>query len=204
MTQAAQLPFSPASERNKQPIFEALRPRLPETGRLIEIGAGTGQHAEFMAPQLPGIQWLATDREPELPGLGARLAAAGLAPPRGLEVVAGTWPAGPFDAAYSANTTHIMHWPQVCAMFAGVGRCLRPGGSFFLYGPFNRGGEYTAPGNAAFDRQLRSRDPAMGLRDLGDIESLARGHHLLLVECLAMPANNLLLVFRRDAGEIVE
>ena len=64
------LPFAPASERNRQPILDALEPRMPASGRLLEIGAGTGQHAVFMAPRFPGLAWLPTDRDVVLDGLG--------------------------------------------------------------------------------------------------------------------------------------
>lgn len=199
------LPFSPASERNRGPILEALLPRMPACGRLLEIGAGSGQHAVYMAPHFPHLEWLATERSEALPGLAARLdleGAPNLAPPRSLDVLAGPWPEGPFEAAYSANTAHIMSWEGVCAMIAGVGARLVPGGALFLYGPFNRGGSFTAPSNQAFDRDLRRRDPQMGLRDLEALEALAANHHLQRVEIIDMPANNFLLHFTSRASAL--
>ena len=197
------LPFSPASERNREPILAAMAPRLAEAGRLLEIGAGTGQHAVFMASALRGWQWLPTDRAAVLDTLGQRLhaeATENVATARALDVLSDTWPEGPFDAAYSANTAHIMSWEAVCAMLAGVARVLRSGGRFFLYGPFNVGGQFTAPSNRTFDTSLRRRDPAMGLRDLEALESEAGRHQMILTEHVAMPANNALLVFDKENG----
>lgn len=195
------LSWSAASERNREPIFAALRPRLPGQGRLLEIGAGTGQHAVWMARRYPNIEWLPTDLKEALPGLRARIEAQGpgnVLAPRALDVRRGNWPPGPFDAVYSANTAHIMHWDGVCAMFEGVARRLRAGGGFFLYGPFNVEGRFTAPSNEAFDRSLKARDPGMGIRDMDALDDLARGGGMALEERLQMPANNFLLVFRRD------
>lgn len=198
------LPFSPASERNKAPILNTLRGRMPAAGRLLEIGAGSGQHAVFMAPEFPRLAWLPTDRGVELPGLQARLDAEGSAnirPALALDVLADEWPAGPFAAAFSANTAHIMGWDGVCATLAGLGRCLAPGAPYFLYGPFNVNGKFTAPSNAAFDADLRARDAAMGLRDVAALEAEAARHHIDLEERLEMPANNFLLVFRKRGEE---
>ena len=119
-----ELPFSPASERNRQPILDALAPRMPETGRLLEIGAGTGQHAVFMAPRFPGLAWQPTDREVVLDGLRRRVALEGsqnLLEPQPLDVLSEAWPDGPYAAVFSATTAHIMHWDGVLATFAGVG-----------------------------------------------------------------------------------
>jgi len=193
------LPWCAASQRNRVPILAALRPRLVRVGRLLEIGAGSGQHAVYLARAFPGLQWLPTDRREVLPGLQGRIDAEGpanLQPARALDVLLDPWPQGPFDAAYSANTAHIMPWPAVCATLAGLGRCLAPDAQFFLYGPFNVGGDYTAPSNRAFDVDLRARDPSMGLRDVDALETEAARHQLILEERVTMPANNLLLVFR--------
>ncbi len=194
------LPFAPASDRNKGPILDALLDRLPDAGRLLEIGSGTGQHAVYMAPRFPALVWQTSDRAGELAGLAARLGAEGgpnLPPPLCLDVLTDAWPVGAFDAAYSANTSHIMSWVEVRAMFGGLGRALSGGAPFCLYGPFNRNGGYTAPSNAEFDRSLRARNPDMGLRDLGDLERLGRDHQLALEEILDLPVNNMLLTFRR-------
>jgi hypothetical protein len=193
------LPFAPASERNRAPILEALRPRMPSTGCVLEIGAGTGQHAVHFAQAFPGLQWLATDRADELPGLSARLETEGginLLPPRVLDVSRHEWPPGPFQAAFTANTTHIMPWSAVLAMLEGVGTALGETAPFFVYGPFKVDGRFTTESNRIFDQQLRTRAAHMGLRELGTLESEAASHHMRLEERLEMPANNFLLVFR--------
>lgn len=194
------LPCAPASERNKRPILERLQQVLPRQGRLLEIGAGTGQHAVFFAARFPGLTWQASDQSGEIDGLRSRIeqeGPVGMPAPLILDVTSESWPDGPFDAAFSANTAHIMSWAAVCAMFAGVGRILVAGGCFCLYGPFNVDGAFTAPSNEVFDLGLRARDPAMGLRDLDAIDRLARREALMPESRFEMPANNFLLVFRR-------
>lgn len=194
-----QLPFAEACERNKQPILDVLSQVLPPTGRILEIGSGTGQHIVFFAPRLPGLLWQPSDRRENLAGISLRIeyeGAENTLPPIELDVLE-RWPEQEFDAAFSANTAHIMAWEAVCAMFAGLGRQLVFGGLFCLYGPFNQGGNFTAPSNEEFDRQLRARVPHMGLRDIEALESLAESHQMSLEQQYEMPANNQLLVFRR-------
>jgi len=195
-------PHSAAAERNREPIARVLPGLLDERGgMLLEIGSGTGQHAVHLAGRLPNWRWKPTEHPAELATLRAGL--DGVAPDNVLEPialdVAGDWPAGPYQAVYSANTAHIMHWPEVEAMFAGVGRVLAAGGRFVLYGPFNRDGRFTAPSNADFDAMLRGRDPGMGLRDLAQLDALAHRAGLERVAELAMPANNLMLMFESTA-----
>ncbi|MEJ8569458.1 DUF938 domain-containing protein [Elongatibacter sediminis] len=193
------LAWSEACDRNKQPILEVLLEVLPSRGRILEIGSATGQHVVHFAAALPGWVWQPSDQAAYLPDLEARLRAEGgvnIEPAITLDV-ARDFPEGPYDAVYSSNTSHIMSWPEVQAMFAGVGGVLRVEGLFCLYGPFNENGEFTAPSNAAFDRQLRQRNPSMGLRDLADLETLGRQHHLFLQQRFPLPANNQLLVFVR-------
>jgi hypothetical protein len=209
MNEASNLPFSPACERNRQPILDAMRPRLPSSGNLLEIGSGTGQHAVFMAPRLPGLVWQPSDHPDALPGLQLRLraeASPNVLPAISLDVMHDPWPAQPMQAVYAANVSHIMSWAAVLAMLEGVGASLEPGGCFFLYGPFVLAGQPTAPSNLQFHESLRQRDPDMGLRELAALESAANRHHLLLEEQLQMPANNLLLVWRKQpaAGEANE
>ena len=193
------LPCSDACERNKEPILERLRVHFAAATRVLEIGSGTGQHALHFAAALPRVVWQTS----EVPGQGdavrAWLAAHPL--PNVLAPVAldvrGAWPAGPFDAIFSANTLHIMGWDGVRALFSGVGQCLAPGGVLAIYGPFNYGGRHTSDSNAAFDDLLRRRDPASGIRDREAVEELARAAGLAPVVDHAMPANNRLLVWAR-------
>ena len=196
---SVELPFAEACERNKDPIRDALRSRLPERGRVLEIGSGTGQHVVHFAPLARCLSWQPSERREQLDGLNARIrreGGANVLPAIELDVF-GPWPDRVYEAAYSANTANILSWPGVCALFAGVGPRLQAGASFFLYGPFNVDGEFTAVGNEIFDRQLRERDPAMGLRDTGDLERLGSEHQMDLTERISLPANNQLLVFRR-------
>jgi cyclopropane fatty-acyl-phospholipid synthase-like methyltransferase len=194
-----ELPFAEACERNKAPILSCLRTLLPGRGQVLEIGSGTGQHVVHFAPRFERLSWQPSERRELLPGLNARIRTEGCArvlPAIELDVF-GAWPDREYAAVFSANTAHIMSWQGVCAMFSGVGRRLRSGGPFCLYGPFNIGGRFTSASNREFDRSLRERDPDMGLRDAEALDSLARDHQMVLQECLQLPANNLLLVFRR-------
>jgi cyclopropane fatty-acyl-phospholipid synthase-like methyltransferase len=198
----AELPFADACERNKAPILAALRGLLPARGHVLEIGSGTGQHVVHFAPHFPGLSWQPTERGEQLEGLNARIRLQGgrnILPAILLEVE-GVWPDRFFEAVYSSNTAHIMCWNEVRAMFSGVGPRLSRDGVFCLYGPFNVAGCYTATSNESFDRQLRQRNPAMGLRDVVQLERLSARHHMRLEERRQLPANNLLLVFRCTRG----
>ena len=193
------LPFSEACERNKDPILEKLREHFAAATRVLEIGSGTGQHALHFAAALPQLVWQTSEVPGQLDAVRAWLAARGLPnvlAPIELDV-RGEWPAGSFDAIFSANTLHIMGWDGVCALFRGVARCLAPGGVLAIYGPFNYGGRHTSDSNAAFDDLLRRRDPASGIRDREAVEELARAAGLAPVADHAMPANNRLLVWAR-------
>lgn len=191
------LPYSEAAGRNRAPIFEQLLRLLPARGHILEIGSGAGQHVVHFAPAYPRVTWQPTEQREHLAGLNARLRLEGspnILPAIELDV-RGAWPDRQYVAAYSANTAHIMPWQAVCAMFSGIGARLLPGGLFCLYGPFNVGGRFTAASNEEFDRQLRARDPAMGLRDLEALAALAAEHKMKLMQSLQLPANNQLLVF---------
>ena len=193
------LPFSEACERNKEPILAVLREAFADRRRVVEIGAGTGQHAVHFARHLPHLEWQPTDRAEWLEGLAARVAAEGppnLLPPAELDVLREPWPPVRADAVFSANTLHIMSWPAVEALFAGLGRILEPGGVLAVYGPFRYRGAFTTPSNAEFDAMLRERDPASGVRDFEAVDALAGAAGLALQADHPMPANNQLLVWR--------
>ena len=186
-----QRPFSEACERNREPILAILKRVFADRRAVLEIGSGTGQHAAYFAPELPHLKWQPSDVAELLPGIrmwGAE--------PIELDVDK-PWPQVEADAVFSANTAHIMSWPQVERMFEGVARLVPPGGVFALYGPFHYGGRPSSESNARFDAMLRARDPASGVRNLEDVAALAKRCGLALVEDNAMPANNRLLVFRK-------
>lgn len=210
-------PHSPACERNREPILAVLRERFADRREVLEIGSGTGQHAVHFAAAMPWLRWQCSDRADYLPGIRQWLDEAGLAntpAPLVLEAVAGSatglvpLPSLPpavngrrpgFDAAFSANTLHIMGWPQVEAFFAGLANVLAEQATVVVYGPFNDQGRYSSDSNREFDAWLKARDPASGLRDAEAVDSLAADHGLALVADLAMPANNRCRVWRRGA-----
>ena len=201
------LSFSPAAERNKQPILERLRDLLGDEGAALEIASGTGQHAEWFATALPGWRWQTSDADARaLPALARRVEQSGLpglGKPVLLDVLDASWPsqgtafAQDFDAIYCANMLHISPWPTCAALMQGAARHLRPGGVLLTYGPYFEEGVAPAPSNRAFDQSLRERDPAWGIRPLKDVEAQARDAGLRLRARHEMPANNLLLVFGR-------
>ncbi len=193
--------YSPAAERNREPILQALRERLPALGIALEIASGSGQHIAHFAAGLPGWQWLASD-----PDASARAS------------VAQWWPQGPaalaldllsdadwplpashpsLDLIFSANMLHISPSATASALMRGAARHLSATGQLAIYGPFILDDQPTAPSNLAFDVDLRARNAEWGLRSLAELEITARSHGLQLRERLALPANNLLLVFGR-------
>jgi cyclopropane fatty-acyl-phospholipid synthase-like methyltransferase len=199
MTTFDDKPFSPACEENKVPILAVIGPLFEDCHTVLEIGSGTGQHAVYFAGHLPWLRWQTSDQPAHLPGIRLWLAAArldNLPEPVALDVT-GTWPEGPFDAVFSANTAHIMSLPEVAAMIRGVGQVLAPGGRFALYGPFSRGGRHTSDSNRDFDHWLRMRDPDSGVRDIDTLEPLAAEAGLILEADHTMPVNNRTLIWRR-------
>jgi hypothetical protein len=191
---------SPSAARNREPILAVLQRVLPAEGRVLEIAAGTGEHAVHFAGALPDLIWQPTDpEETSRRSIAAWQREAGLPnllPPLELDVTR-DWPVGEVDAIVCLNMLHISPWVATEALMAGAEAHLSAGGVLFVYGPFRRLGVPTAPSNEAFDQSLRSRDPAWGLRALDAVEAEARGRGLLLREVVEMPANNLSLVFRR-------
>lgn len=193
-------PFSQASENNKGPILEVLQRVFANRTHVLEIGSGSGQHAVFFAEQLPHLQWQPTDREDNHAGIRAWLNEApqpNLADVLALDIRSHDMPSLPIDAAFSANTAHIMSWPTAQLMVQKVAAALPQGGIFALYGPFNYAGEFTSESNANFDQYLRQGDPEQGIRDFEKINEVAELAGLQLQEDNAMPANNRLLVWRK-------
>lgn len=184
------------AQRNKAPIFEHLTPLLRDAKQVLEIGAGDGTHACHARTCLPETVWQPTEQPGRLATLEHGLAGSDVPPAVALDVT-GDWLAGPFDAIYAANVTHIMSWPAVEALFQGSARGLEAGGLLCLYGPFFDDAVATAPSNLTFDEQLRSQDPAMGLRRLQALDELGESNGLTRQHDWAMPANNRLLVWCR-------
>lgn len=201
MSKHSEKPYAPSCDRNREPILDVLRTWFADRRQVLEIGSGTGQHAVYFAAALPHLDWQGSDRAEHLPGMRLWLDEAGLAntpPPLMLDVDDDVWPARKFDAAFSANTAHIMSWAQVTMLFARLPQVLQADALFMLYGPFRRNGEHTSAGNALFDRQLREQVPHRGLRDVADLDALAAGARMHRVADIAMPANNACLIWRRD------
>ena len=191
-------PFSQACENNKDPILSQLKRLLSNSQSVLEIGSGTGQHAVYFATMMPHLVWQTSDRAVNHDGINAwidDLPSDNIKRPIALDVECDAWPQPYFDAAYSANTAHIMSWSAVEAMFRGVGNLLREGGLFALYGPFNYGGCYTSDSNARFDDFLRTSNPQQSIRDFDVVCQCAGSVGLRLAEDIAMPANNRLLVW---------
>ena len=203
MSHAPHRQHSPAAERNRGPILDELQRLLPAQGTALEVASGTGQHAAHFAAGLPGWQWQPSDGDARaLTSIDAWCAGLpNVRPALPLDVLAPHW-AGvptPLDAVYCANMIHIAPWASCAALMQGAARHLSAQGRLLLYGPYLVDGEPTAPGNLAFDAELRARHPAWGLRRLGDVLAAADDAALALQERVAMPANNLLLVLARRA-----
>ncbi|TVS13419.1 MAG: DUF938 domain-containing protein [Wenzhouxiangella sp.] len=197
------LPFSEAAGRNQSAIAGPLSRILPGAARVLEIGSGTGQHAVYFSERFPGVYWQCTDLAENLPGLQARIDQEGrtrLPDALELDVMSDGWPRVSFDAVFTANTLHIMPWDHTPVLLARSATLLNPGGCLAIYGPFHDAGVHTAPSNEAFDRSLRARNPAMGVRDAVQIQALANERGLQVEADLALPANNRILVFRKPAA----
>lgn len=192
---------APATERNREPIAAILAEELPARGTLLEIAAGSGEHAVFFARLFPGLTWQPTDPDPEaLSSIAAwrdEEGPANLAAPLLLDASGTDWPISAADAMLCINMIHISPWAATEGLFAGAGRLLSAGAPLVIYGPFLEEGVETAPSNLAFDASLRSRDPAWGLRDLAQVDGVAARAGLARARRVAMPANNLTLVYRR-------
>lgn len=193
-----QRPFAPACERNKAPILAVLREHFADRSHVLEVGSGTGQHAVHFAANLPHLVWQTSDRAENLPGVRAWLERARLPnTPAPLELdVTGDWPEQRFDAVFSANTLHIMSWPEVETFFARLADVLAPDAVLAIYGPFRYGGRHTSASNAAFEASLQAAVPHRAIRDFEAVDALAQAIGLKLVEDHAMPANNRTLMWR--------
>ena len=197
-------PFAQSCENNQAPIFEVLQHAFADCKHVLEIGSGTGQHSVYFAPRLPHLIWQTS----ELPALHEGIAAwhrhlpsPNLRLPVEMDLANSEWPQtsdGPFDAAFTSNTLHIVAWPLVERLFTLLGKNLPAGGVFAVYGPFNYGGAFTSESNREFDAWLKARDPASAIRDFEAVVALAAQHGLQLQADHAMPANNRTLVFVKN------
>jgi hypothetical protein len=193
--------YFPHVARNRDPILEVLRHVLPRQGLVIEIASGGGEHAAYFAQNLPDLLWQPTDANSEMfESIAAHRAAAGIAnllEPLHLDVTSEQWPVERADALVCCNMIHIAPWAATEGVIAGAGRTLARGAPLYLYGPYQIDGRHTAPSNQDFDTRLRAQNPQWGVRDLTDVSDLAKRHRLTLEETVAMPANNLSVIFRR-------
>ncbi|KQW84073.1 DUF938 domain-containing protein [Brevundimonas sp. Root1279] len=193
---------SPATARNTGPILEVLKAHMPARGRVLEIASGAGEHAVAFASALPGLEWTPSDPSSEArASIAAWAAQAGppnLGPGLALDMLdPATWPEGTFEALVCINMIHISPWGATEGLMTLAGsRLVRPGGLLVTYGPYREAETPTAASNEAFDASLKSRDPAWGLRDRDAVAAEAKKHGLALTLRLAMPANNLMLLFR--------
>ena len=206
-------PYSPATARNRDPIARVLARALPRAGCVLEIASGTGEHAAWFAQEMPWLDWRPSECDPEMLATIAHYRdAAGLAnlhPPVEIDVACDGWAdaaagaLGPIVATVAINLLHIAPWAACEGLFAGAGRLLAPGAPLALYGPFRVGGAHTAPSNESFDRMLRGYDPDWGVRDLEAVNACAENCGFDFVRAIAMPANNLTLLYRRASPRVV-
>lgn len=197
------LRHAPATARNREPIRKALADLLPARPCVVlEIASGSGEHAQWMARALPQVTWLPSETTAD--GLiaieGWRALCPDLAdrvpPPVLIDAARPPWPGPAVDAVFAANLTHIAPWPATLGLIAGAAARLVAGGLLLIYGPFNEGGGFTGPGNAAFDTDLRLRNPEWGLRDREAVDAAALAQGFAIEPVRAMPADNRLLVYR--------
>ncbi len=194
-------PFSESCVQNQQAILEVLLPLLKDKERLLEIGSGTGQHAVFFAKHMPHLIWQTSDQSMYHGGIKLWLDDAGLdntLPPLSLDVSTDKWPETTFDTIFSANAVHIMSWENVVDYFNNGSPLLESEGYFILYGPFNYDGKYTSESNARFDQWLKNNDPKSCIKDFEKLNDLAEKGHMKLVDDIAMPANNRILIWKKD------
>tara|TARA_B100000678_G_scaffold287232_2_gene293435 strand:+ start:320 stop:919 length:600 start_codon:yes stop_codon:yes gene_type:complete len=192
---------SPAAQRNRAPIAAVLAEELPEHGLVLEIASGTGEHAVHFAREFPALEWQPSDPDAQarasIVAYLADVVLPNLHPPLPLDAAAVDWPVAQADAILCVNMLHISPWEASEGLFAGAARVLDAGAPLILYGPYIEADVETAPSNLAFDESLKARDPRWGLRDIADVDALATRNGFARTRRVAMPANNLMLVYRR-------
>ena len=193
---------APAALRNRAPILEVLKQVLPASGLVLELASGTGEHVVYFARHLPGLTWQPSD--PDVQALGSIAAwretagCANLREPLQLDAASAHWPIANADAMLCINMMHISPWAVTEGLMRGAGRLLPSAAPLVIYGPFRRAGQVLEPSNAAFDADLRLRNPEWGLRQLADVAACALAQGLALEQVIQMPTNNLSLVFRKS------
>ena len=192
---------APATQRNREPILAVLRDELPESGLVLEVASGTGEHAVHFARALPGLTWQPSDPSPEaLSSIAAWRDLEGpdnLLDPLELDAASDHWPVTRADAIVCINMIHISSWASTEGLMRGAGRLLASGAPLVLYGPYRRAGYPLEPSNAVFDESLKARDPRWGLRELEAVAECAEANGLALSRVVEMPANNLTVIFRK-------
>ncbi len=193
-------PYAESCDINQEPILAILRQVLADRRYVLELASGTGQHAVHFGRALPHLTWQTSELAVNHAGIQMWLDEAQLPnvlPPLLIDANDEEWPPVPCDAIFNANTTHILSWPEVERLFAGIGRALPAGGLLCLYGPFNYGGKFTSDSNARFDDWLKARDPKSGVRDFEALDALAAAQGMTLQHDFEMPINNRTLVWQR-------
>ena len=194
-------PYSESCDQNKEPILSVISPVFSSLSSVLEIGSGTGQHALYFAEKMPHLRWFTSDCQSYLDGINMWLADAALPnvePPFELDVTSSKWPQLDIDAVFTANSIHIMNQQNVIDFMSGVGRLLKEQGSLMIYGPFNYNGSYTSESNESFDRWLKERDAASGIKPFEEMLALAENNGMSLLTDYEMPANNRILHFIKN------
>lgn len=196
--------FAPATERNREPLLQVLTKWLPQSGNVLEIASGTGEHVMFFAQHFPALAFQPSDYSAEaLESIEAWRQWSGVSnvlPPLHLDVEQTRSWCAPVEAILCINMLHIAPWTCTAALFRGAARHLQNDGVLITYGPYRRGGKHTASSNAAFDEALRAQDPSWGVRNLEDVAEVASAEGLTWVQEVEMPANNLALCFRAKSS----
>lgn len=192
---------APATTRNRDPILMVLRRFLPQTGLVLEIASGTGEHAAYFASHMPMLDWQPSDPDEaacaSITGWADAAGLQNLRMPLTLDAAGDTWPIARADALVCINMIHISPWEATLGLMAGAAHILPSGAPLILYGPYVQAEVETVASNRAFDADLRMRNPAWGLRDLADVTAVARDAGFARETAIEMPANNLMVVFRR-------
>ncbi len=191
---------APSTLRNRDPILDVLKRVMPDSGLVLEIASGSGEHAAYFAPRLAGLTWQPSapnsDSRASISAWAVETQAKNLLMPVELDVLVEPWPIAAADAIVCINMVHISPWEVTKALMAGAGRILKSGGILYLYGPYKIDGQHTANSNQAFDESLKSRDTQWGVRDLGDVIAEAMANGLEHIDTVQMPANNQSVIFR--------